>query len=209
MCDVWCVMCDVWCVVCDVWCVVCGVYSVICDAAAVAAAKEQGSFIQSGRREPKREYTYQLHPNCISPEPSQLSGKLSPASHSPHIPAHLLAGGSPVASPLGLGFGSGGGNHSMSPQSLGISGTSEADAHKLRLTVAEMRRDAAVLEQRVRAAEVRARQAASASPAPSSLMSLHPKPPFHLLTFSHGISFCPRAPAVCQTGCRGQVSREE
>ena len=42
----------------------------------------------------------------------------------------------------------------MSPQSLGISGASEEDTHKLRLTVAEMRRDAALLEQRVRAAEV-------------------------------------------------------
>jgi hypothetical protein len=70
-----------------------------------------------------------------------------------------------VPSPSGLGFGGytgggfggytgGGGQHSMSPQSLGISGASEEDTHKLRLTVAEMRRDAALLEQRVRAAEV-------------------------------------------------------
>ncbi len=127
---------------------------VVCDAAAVAVAKEQSSFIQPGRCKPKREYIYPLHSNFISLQRPQLSGTLSPGGHSPHIPAHLLAGVSPVASPLGLGFGSGGGNHSMSPQSLGISGVSEADAHKLRLTVAEMRRDAAMLEQRVRAAEV-------------------------------------------------------
>lgn len=45
----------------------------------------------------------------------------------------------------------------MSPQSLGIAVGSEEEAHKLRLSVAEMRRDAALLEQRVRAAEVHAR----------------------------------------------------
>ena len=111
------------------------------------------------------------HPH--PPTSTQTSGILSPGSHSPHIPAHLLSGSGAMVSPLahGYGFSGGGAHHSMSPQSLGISSPTEEDAHKLRLTVAEMRRDAgasswfiffngnlvvfaALLEQRVRAAEV-------------------------------------------------------
>ena len=109
------------------------------------------------------------------------------------IPAHLLAGVQGAPSPVSLGFGSfsaGGGHHSMSPQSLGISSGGEEETHKLRLAVAEMRRDAAVLEQRVRAAEVRGAcmplQSCVAlqppSPAvPRPPLPLPPLPPSHAL----------------------------